>query len=336
MKQNKLYDFIKNNADTTTIIDYSIRSGSSEKKTNGIYTIIENNIPIYYYRGNVNNNLIYNNMCWKIIRTTETGGIKLIYNGKASNNSCNNTGENTQIGTSAWNTTFDDAAYMGYMFGINNTGNSTSKEEAQTNTYESTIKKYIDTWFSTNFDENSISMLEDTIYCNDRSTTTGTNNNIVGDIYGELGYGKNATAYGSLARSSYYTKIPKPTLKCSSENDKFTVSTANGNGKLTYPVGLITSDEAILAGFNTYTSNTDNVDSNYLFTGNFYWTMTPVYMYPDSYAATADVGNEGYIRSDRVDFVFGVRPVISLKNEIIMDDNGTGSLDNPFMVKGEQ
>ena len=38
--------------------------------------------PIYYYRGDVsNNNVIWGGYCWKIIRTTETGGTKMIYYG---------------------------------------------------------------------------------------------------------------------------------------------------------------------------------------------------------------------------------------------------------------
>lgn len=39
--------------------------------------------PVYYYRGAVtNNNVIFGGYCWKIVRTTETGGVKLIYNGE--------------------------------------------------------------------------------------------------------------------------------------------------------------------------------------------------------------------------------------------------------------
>ena len=38
--------------------------------------------PVYYYKGNVeNNNVLFAGFCWKIVRTTETGGVKLIYNG---------------------------------------------------------------------------------------------------------------------------------------------------------------------------------------------------------------------------------------------------------------
>ena len=39
--------------------------------------------PIMYYRGNVDdNNVLFANKCWKTVRTTDTGGVKLIYNGE--------------------------------------------------------------------------------------------------------------------------------------------------------------------------------------------------------------------------------------------------------------
>ena len=38
--------------------------------------------PVYYYKGNVqNNNVLFGGFCWKIVRTTETGGVKIVYNG---------------------------------------------------------------------------------------------------------------------------------------------------------------------------------------------------------------------------------------------------------------
>ncbi len=39
--------------------------------------------PIVYYRGAVeDNNVVFNNKCWKAVRTTDTGGVKLIYSGE--------------------------------------------------------------------------------------------------------------------------------------------------------------------------------------------------------------------------------------------------------------
>ena len=38
--------------------------------------------PVYYYKDNVqNNNVLFGGFCWKIVRTTETGGVKMVYNG---------------------------------------------------------------------------------------------------------------------------------------------------------------------------------------------------------------------------------------------------------------
>ena len=78
---NKLYNYIKKNADTTTQIDFSQTSEASN--TNGIYmtTDTDSGKPVYYYRGNVDNHLLFANFCWRIVRTTETGGVKIIYDG---------------------------------------------------------------------------------------------------------------------------------------------------------------------------------------------------------------------------------------------------------------
>ena len=58
---------------------------SSDTNGKGVYMLSSTKddlYPIYYYRGAVNNNnVLFANFCWKIVRTTETGGIKLIYNG---------------------------------------------------------------------------------------------------------------------------------------------------------------------------------------------------------------------------------------------------------------
>ena len=63
-----------------------------------IYSTINDSNPIYYYRGNVTkNNVKFANFCWKIVRTTETGSIKFVYNGvPGEDGSCDNTGEFSQ------------------------------------------------------------------------------------------------------------------------------------------------------------------------------------------------------------------------------------------------
>ena len=334
-----LYNIIKVKADTTTIIDYKVRSGVSG--TNGIYTTTatNGNVPVYYYRGDadkVNNNIIFNNMCWKIIRTTETGGIKIIYNGTPIDGKCETqTGEATQIGSSSFNESYDDNAFAGYMYG---TAGSSTYQATHANTNESSIKKYIDSWYKTNFDESATSKLEDTVFCNDRSTKVY-DANIIGNTsyssYGDLGYGKNKTLYGAAHRATYYSKNPNPSLVCQNQNDKFTMSSQNGNGKLTYPVGLITLDEVVLAGFNTYYSNeSDYKDTtNYLCTNSDYWTSSPVLMYADGAARVGYVYSAGYVGVDRVDSASGVRPVVSLISGTLVNSNGDGTSTNPYILQ---
>ena len=73
--------------------------------------------PVYYYNGAVeDNNVLFAGFCWKIVRTTDTGGVKLVYNGVQTNGSCNNTGEASQIGKSTFNGKYDSPAYVGYMY----------------------------------------------------------------------------------------------------------------------------------------------------------------------------------------------------------------------------
>ncbi len=128
-KEENLYNLIKSNAvmdntsstyvTSTSGIDFS--SVSSDTNGKGVYikSGTENDTyPIYYYRGAVeNNNVLFANLCWKIVRTTVTGGIKLIYNGIPIDENCSNTGEDSQIGSSAFNSSYDSPAYVGYMYG---------------------------------------------------------------------------------------------------------------------------------------------------------------------------------------------------------------------------
>lgn len=107
---------------SSTGVDFSNASNDTNGK--GIYQAVKlegENTPIYYYRGDVkDNNVIFANKCWKIVRTTETKGVKLIYNGEIkpenSISSCDNMGNDSTIGTGSFNP-FSSLAYNGYMYG---------------------------------------------------------------------------------------------------------------------------------------------------------------------------------------------------------------------------
>ena len=107
----------KNNSSTTNGQGVYKRAGTENEE-----------YPILYYRGNVdNNNIIFADFCWKIVRTTDTGGVKLIYNGVPTNGQCNNTGTASQLATnSTFNSNRNSLAYNGYMYGTVYTYNSGS------------------------------------------------------------------------------------------------------------------------------------------------------------------------------------------------------------------
>ena len=296
-----LYDTIKNAADTTKQIDFS--KTSVQDNTNGIYmtTDTEDNVPVYYYRGNVDNRVIFANFCWRIVRTTETGGVKLIYDGVPSNGQCNNTGADTTIGNSAFNSSRDDAKYVGYMYG--------SDIDDETYTDDSTIKGVIDTWYENNMTSYT-SQLEDTVFCNDRSYTTSGS---------KLYFG----AYNRLVSKK------TPTLKCQNARDKFTTETINGNGALTYPVGLITADEMAYAG-GVYGISNKNY-SFYLYNGDYQWALSPS-TFDDSNAFGFYLASGGNLTYGYVNNSNGVRPSVSLQPGIAITGGGSGTAAEPFVI----
>ena len=293
------------------VVDFS--KTSEENGTNGLYLLDstkDDKYPIYYYRGNVNNNIIFAGYCWKIVRTTETGGTKLIYNGVVgSGDTCNNTGTNSQIGTSVFNSSYNASKYVGYTYDSNT---------------DSTIKAYIDTWYETNIESESNNKhyekyLEDTVWCNDRSVASTS------------GYG----AYGRLITNK------TPSLECPNKVDKYTLMSSkanykaelNGNGYLKYPIGLLTADEVAMAGA---VYNMQNA-SYYLYTGQDFWLLSPYY-WDSSRAFEFYVYNTGGL--DGTDyFVYysgnGVRPSVSLKpgTEITACSDGVaGMVACPYKV----
>ena len=95
---------------------------SSSSNGEGLYILPgteSNTNPIYYYRGAVtDNNVIFGDYCWQMVRTTDTGGIKMIYNGAVTGNgeTCENTAHADRIISSgAFNSQYNTVADVGYM-----------------------------------------------------------------------------------------------------------------------------------------------------------------------------------------------------------------------------
>ena len=407
---NTLFYKIKSSADKITRIDFSKQS--SEDNTNGIYTTTntENNVPVYYYRGNVDNHVLFANFCWRIVRTTETGGVKLIYDGKPSNGQCNNTGADTTIGNSQFNLSFNSPAYVGYMYNtvytasskdittlsgqvvfgndamydastnkyilkdtkmLTNPSNWTTEYSNYTdkyhytcftsgtscqsvyyiyiiysedknayyftlsngkkpadileemlngndiNTKDSTMKTTIDTWYKNNM-TGYTSQLEDIAFCNDRTYYN----------FDTSGLNKDYSNYDKWLYFSSVSRLSSRNLSlvCSRQIDMFTVNASNGNGKLTYPVGLITAEEIGYAGGEIYKTST----AYYLYNGVFYWTLSPYSLYY-WYADVFDLASSGRFSSHGVTGPWGARPVVSLKPGTVLA-SGSGTSTSPYIV----
>ena len=107
--------------------------------------------PIYFWRGtraNTRNNFIFADKCWLGIRTTDSGGIKIMYNGTPVDGKCTATTDaDTMIGSGYYNSATNNAKY-------------------KDGSVNSNAKAAVDAWYETNLLAYQ-DYLEDTVFCND-------------------------------------------------------------------------------------------------------------------------------------------------------------------------
>ena len=98
---------------------------------------------IYYWYGSSDangtaildkNNVVFAEQCWQMIRTTDTGGVRMIYNGEAVNNQCLNT-RGTHIGYASRTS---QSLSSNYWYGTDYTYDSTNKVFSISGTTEQT------------------------------------------------------------------------------------------------------------------------------------------------------------------------------------------------------
>ena len=284
--------------------------------TNTLYTSTENDTPVYYFAGNALDNWVkFAGFYWRIIRTNNDKSIRLLYHGTSP------TATNAYINSSTmFNSSYNNSMYSGYMYGTSGTLTNN-----RTNENSSTIKGVIDTWYQNNLKTNYEKYVSnDAIYCSDREIGKGT-------------YCPNCSTTFYYAAYNRMSGANIPTYDCNN-SDKFTVSTSTGNGKLIYPIALMTADEIKFAGglvLNDATSWYYNNSAKTSSTGtNSWWLMTPD-EWLDSYSYVYFVsgsGIPGHLHFAKVDNFKSVRPVISLKS-CVKYSSGDGSSSNPYEIK---
>ncbi len=262
----------------------------------------------------INNWVKFGGFYWRIIRTNSDGGVRLLYHGTST------TATDAYIGESAFNTTKNSPKYVGYMYG----NTDATLEEARTNTNNSTIKIAIDNWYANNMTSYTKYLSTTAVYCNDR----------------ELASGEKYSATGSSFNYASHTRLntnKTPTYDCTNDNDKFTVDASSGNGKLTYPIALMTADEIAYAGGVAYENapmwyyTNSSLESS---TGTTYWWSLSPDGWDGRNAFSWLVDGSDYpggLNTFLVTSSRGVRPVVSLK-ACVKYSTGNGTSETPYEI----
>ena len=287
----------------------------------------------YYFRGAVTNNYVeFANKCWRIVRVSGDGSVKLILHNDnptgaanpcdAANNSASAafarySGETYK---SAFNEKTDDNAYLGFMYGA---AGATDYASTHANTNKSTILTNLETWYNNNISDYA-DKIADTVWCNDKTIVKDTtyNPSSYGGNATGLGFGINKTWYGAAQRllsTSGSAGGTGPSLKCNGDLSKI-------NSK----VGLITADELAFAGYaygleNSTTYLQENATDTY-------WCSLSPGIFNGSYALVwYIIGSSGDFAHIYVFYTSGVRPSISLKSTTNVTGNGTS--EDPYVVE---
>ena len=304
------------------LLDKSTRPGErtdfstvlTTDNTKTLYTGTEEGTTIYYFAGNATDNWVkLGGYYWRIIRTNADRSVRLLYHGTSTD-----TTEAYINSSTAFNSSHTDSMYVGYMYGT-----SGSLESNRANTNNSTIKEVIDSWYASNMTSYAKYLSETAIYCSDREVGEGT-----------------YTATGLKFYYAPYTRIDTnkaATYGCTATEDKFTVDSAAGNGKLTYPIALMTVDELVFAGgayreesaLTWYYYNSVKGSS----TGKISWWLMSPYDWGANSSVFRTYGSDspGHLYARRVDDTLGVRPVISIKGNNLWK-SGDGTASSPYEI----
>ena len=314
---------LEDNPTISTRTDFS--APFTTNTANTLYKVTENGTDVYYFAGQdtastpINNwvkfgkNSSNQDLYWRIIRTNADGSIRLLYHGTST------AATDAYIGTSAFNTNRKSPKYVGYMYG----DTDATPEEARTNTKDSTIKAYIDNWYANNMTSYTKYLSTTAVYCNDRELASG-------------------ASYSTTEKFEFKAKErldtnKTPTYDCTNDNDKFTVDASSGNGKLTYPIALMTADEISYAGGVAHINapmwyyTNSSLESS---TGTQRWcSLSPGIWDGNDARSWIVIGSDypGYLNDINVTSLYVVRPAVSLKS-CIKYSTGNGTSETPYEI----
>ena len=274
--------------------------------------------PTYYYRGSVENNYVkFAGYYWRIIRINSNGSIRMIYDGTSAHDN-GKVPEDRYYQRVSFNHNSADNMYVGYMYTLGEVhGTDTS----------STIKMANDQFYVDKLLSYASKLDVNADYCGDRSSF---------NTHADVGINNTITYYKSNTRFNRGT----PNLLCENDSDYYTSSVADtGNKKLNYPIGLISLDEAVFAGYAAHYYDrlfpTPKNVNGYLSTTIGYWTMSPsrfsyLFNFSGKGALVYDINCEvGETYSD-ANALSTLRPVINIRSDVTI--TGSGIQNDPYLV----
>ena len=229
---------------------------------------------------------------------------------------------------------YSGSSFYSYLTLKNGKNIEQAKLEMFQNTNSSTIKTFIDNWYNGNSTnglhtyeklKDYANKLEDTTYCSDRTFATGpmkSKDDGLNVYEAVSNYNPNSAHGRSYKNQTINNNMIKPKLSCTNENDRLK------KDQLGNKVGLLTADEATLAGHGVYGYNT----ASYLNIGVYAWLLSP-----DAWNGYGAFGcyleTNGRLNGKSSHWVDpGVRPSISLLASSVIAA-GDGTIEKPWVVQ---
>ncbi len=342
-KQNRNYILSKLLEDNTPQSYESLKlvkpASNSLGNGNGLFYISNNSLTdenndgkssrIYFFRGSVeNNHLIYGDMCFRIVRTNEDGSIRMIYDGESTSNTCKDLRHKPNV--SAGKVSFSNNETVSLV--DIQSGKIPAYDEVNTH---SNVIDTLNDWYIENIIEKNFTddVSKNTLFCNNKKYLSTSSNM-------KYYQAKNMTPVfkDKNDRDKYDpSKLTNSfSLTCSETTDQFFVP----DRTLSYPVGILSAEEVMLAG-GYLTNSEDEYEGGpdgminkdyYLYTPRSFWTSSAFATNTTSNTNyMVAVNNNGYMEPKHVTEEADVIPVISLAANIrITSGNGTAS--NPYRV----
>ena len=321
---NTLYNAVKAMSRGTMNSGTDFGTVASSDTTNhpyGVYQLVESNLesPIYFFRGDhtVKNNVIFDNKCWLVVRTTETNSTRILYNGTPVNGECTTTtGNDTMISLYQSDSVNSDGNYdysyttregytrlkSGASFNYNvNKNDAKYVGYTYDNGVSSNMKNALEAWYEGAISNEAKAKIETSTYCND--TTVDVDES-------DTSY----TRYMPYTRASANT----PSVVC-----------PTGTNVINSKVGFLTVDDVILAG-RTFSSGMQD----YLYNNSYWWLGSP-YNFRNVNSSVASVFRTesafsvsfgSYVHGDS-----GLRPVVSILSNAEIT-GGDGSQGSPWLI----